>query len=318
MPRVPGSRALAFASRWFDRATVTRVFEPLIADWQREWQEASPVRRARVSWRGLAAFVCAVLVSSPQVAFTAVPSAVTNRVASRMTRFIAVPCVLSLIPFLSEMSGVRWSAALWLFVLPPIITLAFPFSMIGATDAIRRYEPLAPQVERAMATKLAAFALLFMIVFGGWVVPAANQAWRVGTTTKDGAPARGVRELTTFELLVDPTRASEHEAFSGGADRATRIQRQLNNRAALTVVPVFLLWLRWRSIDTGSKRWRSPLPPSIAAILSCAVFVTASFSGWWLERRFHLSPGVGYWLPIVIMVLWGATRERLIPRRAAA
>ncbi len=30
------SRALAFASRWFDPATVSSVFEPLIADWQRE------------------------------------------------------------------------------------------------------------------------------------------------------------------------------------------------------------------------------------------------------------------------------------------
>ena len=31
------TRALAFASRWFDEATVHRTFEPLIADWQREW-----------------------------------------------------------------------------------------------------------------------------------------------------------------------------------------------------------------------------------------------------------------------------------------
>jgi hypothetical protein len=49
------TRALAFASRWFDEATVRRTFEPLIADWQREWQDASPSRRARVSLRGLAA-----------------------------------------------------------------------------------------------------------------------------------------------------------------------------------------------------------------------------------------------------------------------
>jgi hypothetical protein len=41
------SRALLFAQRWFDAATVQRVFEPLIADRQREWQDASPSRRAR-------------------------------------------------------------------------------------------------------------------------------------------------------------------------------------------------------------------------------------------------------------------------------
>ena len=42
------NRALAFASRWFDEATVRRTFEPLIADWQREWHDASGARRP---WR---------------------------------------------------------------------------------------------------------------------------------------------------------------------------------------------------------------------------------------------------------------------------
>ena len=47
------TRALAFVSRWFDEATVRRTFEPLIADWQREWQDAPPARRRWVSLRGL-------------------------------------------------------------------------------------------------------------------------------------------------------------------------------------------------------------------------------------------------------------------------
>ena len=42
------NRALAFASRWFDETSVRRAFAPLIADWQREWQDASPSRHARV------------------------------------------------------------------------------------------------------------------------------------------------------------------------------------------------------------------------------------------------------------------------------
>ena len=35
------SRALAFASRWFDPQTVECVFHPLVADWQREWMIGS-------------------------------------------------------------------------------------------------------------------------------------------------------------------------------------------------------------------------------------------------------------------------------------
>ena len=48
---------LAFASRWFDEATVRGTFEPLIADWQHEWQHApsSTIARARIIAGGSAA-----------------------------------------------------------------------------------------------------------------------------------------------------------------------------------------------------------------------------------------------------------------------
>ena len=101
------TRALAFASRWFDEATVRRTFEPLIADWQREWQDASRSRRARVSMRGLAAFLCAAIVSSPSCCRTHAPSAVTNRVAVRMTRFIALASILLMLPYLAQMQESR-------------------------------------------------------------------------------------------------------------------------------------------------------------------------------------------------------------------
>jgi hypothetical protein len=81
------NRALAFASRWFDAATVRGTFEPLIADWQREWQDAMPSRRAWTSARGLVAFICAVIVSGPRIALTPAPTSVTDRVAITMTRF---------------------------------------------------------------------------------------------------------------------------------------------------------------------------------------------------------------------------------------
>ena len=91
------NRALAFATRWFDDATVRRVFEPLIADWQREWQDAQPRQRRRVSLRGIRAFVLAVMVSSPQIIVTSAPG-VTNRVASRVTRVTSVLTLVLMIP----------------------------------------------------------------------------------------------------------------------------------------------------------------------------------------------------------------------------
>ncbi len=73
------------------------------------------------------------------------------------------------------------------------------------------------------------------------------------------APARGVRELTTTELLSDPSRAHASETTNAGG-RAAMIRRELNNRAALALLPVLLLWLRWGMLDRPRRRWYSPLP----------------------------------------------------------
>jgi hypothetical protein len=302
------SRALAFASRWFDEATVRHTFEPLIADWQREWQDAPPSRRSGVSIRGLAAFLCAVIVSTPQLLRTSAPPAVANRVAVRITRFIVVVTCLQMIPIFREM---REAGLMLFFMVPSVLVLVFPFSMIGAIDAIRRHEPLAPHVERAVAAKLAIIALLFMIVFGGWVAPAANQAFRRAASPQQ-EPARGVRELTTYQLLMSPELAAHHEPYTGAADRATRIQSELNNRAVLTLLPVLLLWVRWRALEAGRGAWWSPLPAPLAVAVLLAVFLTAYFSGWRLERELNSSPGSGFWLPIVVLAIWGLTESRLL------
>ncbi len=77
VPKVPGVRALSFASRWFDPATVHRTFEPLIADWQREWYESAPSRRPWVSIRAWAAFICSAAISSPGIIATPTPRSIS-------------------------------------------------------------------------------------------------------------------------------------------------------------------------------------------------------------------------------------------------
>jgi hypothetical protein len=67
---LPGTRALAIASQWFDPRTVSTVFEPLVADWQRQWLDAAPPKRARTWLHGAAAFCVATVTASPQVVAT--------------------------------------------------------------------------------------------------------------------------------------------------------------------------------------------------------------------------------------------------------
>jgi hypothetical protein len=301
------NRALAFATRWFDPATVARIFDPLVADWQREWQEATPSHRARVSIRGLAAFICACIVSSPSLLRTRAPKSVTDRVAIRMTRFIALAALLIITPMLMQLAKDGRYGMLVLTLLPSAITTAFPLSLIGAADAVRRSQPLAPNVERALALKLAIVSMLFMIVFGSFIVPGANQAFRV-IQTEGGAPLiRGVRELTTWQLINDPAMAAPQEPYTGGADRAVRITRELNNRATLALIPVFLLWLRWPASGALRRGWWSPLPAPLATMMAVAVFVLSSYSGFWFERRLVLSAGTGHWMPLIAFAIWGLT-----------
>ena len=300
-------RALAFASRWFDGATVRRTFEPLIADWQREWQEASPSRRPSVTVRGLAAFVLACLVSSPAVLRSRAPKTVTDRVAVRVTRFIALASLVLMLPFIlriGEETGAR-AAMLLIALVPSSIAFAFPFSMVGAADAIRRSQQLAPHIERALALKVAMLSLLFMILFAGFVVPAANQAFRV-IQTEGGAPViRGIRELTTWELVNDPSMVAPQEPYTGAADRAVRIQRELNNRATLALVPALLLWVRWLAIARGRGTWWSPLPAPLVALIVFSVYSTTSYWGYLVEQQLHWMAGSGYWLPIAVFAVWG-------------
>ncbi|MEY4093223.1 MAG: hypothetical protein RLZZ53_422 [Acidobacteriota bacterium] len=304
------SRALAFASRWFDEATVRRVFEPLVADWQREWQEASGAHRRSVRVRGFVAFVCAVFVSSPRVLHQPLPATVSNRIVTRITRFALVVAVLQTVPFAWQ---ANLSIAALLFLVPSGLAVAFPFAMIGAVDAIRRDHTLLPHIERSAVSKLAIAAVLFMVVLGSFVVPAANQVFRsdmyqraLRTQGTDAArtawiqasryaPPRGVRELTSYELLTD------HGFDDDRRYLQAHIWQELSNRASAVVLPVLLLWLRWRMLDRSPGRWL-PLPAPVIAIAAFAgygfawnfgeawsvhmvVAVLLSFDSWWVARQ---------------------------------
>lgn len=317
------SRALAFASLWFDEPTVRRTFEPLIADWQREWHDANPSRRRWVSMRGLGAFVLAVIVSSPRIALTAAPSEVTNQIATRMVRVVAILTTLLMIPPVIQFwslwtAGSSWvRGSVFLFPLPTAMALAFPLAVMAGVDAIRRHQSLPCHVQRAAAFKLGAFAAAFMLVYSGWVIPAANQAsQRVINPPGMTAPLRGIRDLTTTELVFNPARATVFAPGTYLASRSMSIQRELNGRAAMTVMPLVLLWLRWRAYHRPKHGW--PLPTWFAIPIAIGVLSTANSFGGWLERDWQFWTGTRQWMPIVVFAMWGLVSsygQRFLPAR---
>jgi hypothetical protein len=149
VPHVPGLRAFAFAARWFDPATVSRVFEPLVADWQREWIDTPRRRRPIVHAKGMLSFCIAAIVSTPAILRESTPSIVMKRVWIRVARFSLIATCIMVLPFSLQMEASWLRGALWLLLIPSSLALAFPFAMIAAVDAIRRDHALRPNVERA-------------------------------------------------------------------------------------------------------------------------------------------------------------------------
>lgn len=313
------NRALDLAAKWFDEQTVQRIFVPLIADWQREWMDAPAARRPLVSLRGGCAFLCAALISSPAVARTPVPASVTNRIAVRITTVVGIVSVLLFIPIsLSvRMPDRQWP--LLLLILPSTLTMAFPFAMTAAVDAIRRYDRVPPQVERAALLKLCAFSVIFMLIFGGWLVPASSYAWRSATSPdRDSAPLRLVQELNTAQLVIDPARATVFAPGTALASRSAAIRRTLNQRAAMMTMPLVLLWMRWRSLNQSSRRWYSPLPASAATVAVIATFGACWSTGAQIELRHIVPASLAVWLPVGAFAVWGFTgpylRRQLLAR----
>jgi hypothetical protein len=316
----PGTRALAFASRWFAPAIVHRTFEPLIADWQREWYESPPRRRRWVSVRASVAFICAAAISSPMMIATPIPRAIARQVLWRIAAFCLVVGAVVSIPLVRSMGLRELDAPLWaavlLMAMPAAVTMAFPFAMIVAVDAIRRSD-VAPHVERAAALKLVAFAVCFLLVSAGVVVPFANQEWlEVATPPGWNVPQPGWQQLSTFELLNHPERSDV--IVPGSYTRAGEIRRVLINRGVHAVMPAMLVWLRWTALSRVRRRRFWPLP---ASAMTVAVLITLSatvFSGSHLEYQLAMQPGSGQFVPLIVFGMWAIVEQRLVVRERAA
>lgn len=311
---IPGLRFLAFASRWFDAATVLRVFEPLVADWQREWIDASPSTRAWIRVRGTVAFVIAVLALAPRaLLLTPTPPSLTRRALSRIIIFTSVVATLLTIPVMMETRELTPLATIIaaLFVLPSAIAIAFPFSMLWTADAIRR-NPVAVSRERTAALRFGIAAVVFMLALTGWVVPAMNQLYReVAAPEWARPPARGAREATLDELL------SKHPPRLLEGRNPASIRRERNNRAVISMLPAILLWLRFGAHDTRRKRWWSPLPVAAETVLAIAVFFPLYFSSPFIERAFGLQAGTAMWVALLGLIIVGTVRRSLAGRVVA-
>lgn len=320
----PGTRALAFASRWFDPATVHRTFEPLIADWQREWYESPPARRAWVSVRGLSAFACAALVSTPGIVATPTPHLLTRRVAGRVIVFCLIAADLLSIPIVRSLEA-PWLPTLLLRAIPEGLMMAFPFAMIIAVDAIRKDAGVPPHITRAAALKLGVIAMLLTITINGFVLPFATQQWwKVTTPAGWNIPEPTLTQLSTPALLTHPDRYTA--IVPGHYTRAGEIRRELIKRVVMSLIPAMFIWLRWSTLSHPRRRRFWPLPASAMTLLVIVVFFATFFGGFRIEIALGMPLGTGLMLPPIVFGAWAlaeqwqssvdpaTTSERAVPK----
>jgi len=312
------TRAMAFASLWFDAATVDRVFAPLVADWQREWHDAPHRQRSWTLARGSVGFITTCIRLVPRTLLrSTLPGPTWQRASVRMAGFLVVACGLLAAPTIWDASGQPTASvtSLVILLLPAFIASALPFAVGFIVDTIRP-QPQATQSQRVAMAQVAMTVSLFVFAFGGWVVPPVNQMFREKTRGYDVPPlAKGVRELTTSELIFAPSHAAEHEPYTGGATRAERVQEEIHNRAFLVTLPILLAWLRWRALDLPRRGWL-PLPASVSALLTTVTVATLYLGGWRLSVALNLPQGAGFLLASLALVVWGILtqhRHRALP-----
>ena len=300
MTAPPGARLLAFASRWFDAATVARVFEPLVADWQREWHDAAPSRRRWIHIRGLAAFVCAVTVSMPVVLSVGTPAPVVGSILLRVACFTAAFSLMLSLPMMMELDPLWRETPILLIAIPAAVTLALPFATGAGVDGIRRGHALPPHAERAAAVKLSIAVCVVMFVLLGWGLPAISQQWRAAMATPESpAPERGLRELTIDELVSDPSlwrSGSLTFDIVGPNQRGREVRRELTQRVSLSLLPLLIVWIRWRMIDIPPRRY-APLPISVCVAMMVAGYTLLLGSGDLFEHVLLLPRVSAWWGP---------------------
>jgi len=288
---MPGTRLLEFARRWFPPSTVASVFEPLVADWQREWSDASRTHRRWINAKGAVAFAATAARLAPRVALT--PSSLRASPLMLAGGFWLVTSALLTMPYVQENMPLNH----WWLMLPSSMTVMLPFAMMLAIDGMRRGGGEPTPAQRRGTFVLVVVAVCGVAIGQGWITPAANQTYRNETMSRiNGRPSiawKGVRERTTLDLI----------AGEGSTIPTPARTRELASRATLALLPAVLAWLRWRSLDRARNRSWPVVKSCLLASAAFAAFFTVLPISIALERTL-LAPGLG---PLLALGLFAIT-----------
>ncbi len=320
----PGTHLLRLARAWFDEATVTHVFEPLIADWQREWADArtaSPVRRGWILMTGLAAYFRTLLACSVSLATILPPARVGGGFLIGALATTATGATAMMYPEARQLVNLEATPLVLIGALAGFVSwLTMVLLPLGALPAtmLARYAG----ASRGDVVRLACLLILAVIVTVGWVGPYGERT-RSQAHVELRLPslvARGLTEAQARQTLREPRLRSADlemslpalwQAWVAGTPGQTwpaRVPAELHRRAALVGLATVMTVAGWR---LAPRRPRHPVVTVTAWWLATA----GTLLGCWLVAvRASADAGMASWatLGLAAALTWLLTRHSAV------
>jgi hypothetical protein len=295
-------RLLAIAELLCGPEARRRVFEPLVADWAREYTDTRALSRTRAVVSGAAAFCWSLLgCANPTWLIAAAPWPGSLAI---LLAFAAAGAALALQPlqYMWIGAGVRF---VWLtppeglaYFLPKYLAYMTAFALLPAvllaTAAGWRWRRLLAGVS---------LTLMAMIVIDGWVAPAAMRA-RDGFLGESGRAISSVRELRLY------ANTPEVVALASGSDRqlAATARQELRNTTQMMAISLSSALLGFALGRTRFIVFRRPSMRVLAAcwLVGWMIHQVVDYWGQYLVALLGL-PGAALWVgPVVFAVAAGA------------
>jgi hypothetical protein len=238
---VSGDRLLHLARAWFAEDIVTRVFEPLVADWQIEHAALRGFACLRSTLRIWFCFAMTAALMLPWQLKQRLPERVTLGGWIVTEAFVVVGVMAQWYLFFD--ANPRGASHL----LPGLLSTALPLALIPAAFVVSRLGT--PVEARTTMVRLTLIVMLCLAPLLAWWLPAANQAWRVAHAGE--GVRRGDREVTLLEIMraeppkdfAYPRRSVIVAAPEIEADWNDVRRQVLIERASVLLMPVTLCLL---------------------------------------------------------------------------
>jgi hypothetical protein len=254
---VSGDRLLHLARAWFADDIVSRIFEPLVADWQIEHAALRGVARRRSALRIWICFAMTATLMLPWQLKQRLPERVTLGGWIVTEGFVVIGMAAQWYFFFD--ANPRGASHLF----PAMLSIALPLALIPAAFAVSRFGT--PVEARTMMLRLALLSMLMLAPTLAWWMPHSNQTWRVAQAGE--GVRRGGREVMPAELFR--SQAPMDVVFANGSNWNTFRRDIVLERASVLFMPLTMMTFGMVAA-AGARRRTSMIPISALAAWTVA------------------------------------------------